>query len=104
MNIQLTNEQVLEMARLAILASNPVGLGFLHYKGDLKKEDIKVEVVGDRIDIDYYDGRMVKFHAFKTNPSYWGFNDTISYDYQSWKSRYDSYLELAKVVMNNDHL
>lgn len=98
--VNLTYEQVIEMAKLAILASRPVGLGFLHYQSDLKKEDIEIKCSHVGVHIDYFQGRMVKFYADKLESTgEWFFPDVTNYEFQSWKSRYDSYRELAEEVM-----
>lgn len=38
MRIKLTDEQVIGMGKLAILASFPVGMGYLQYDNNLKKK------------------------------------------------------------------
>lgn len=105
MRLSLTDDQVREMARRAILASEPVGLGFLHYRPGLKLEEINLkgldrsdDTINPGIFVDYYEGRMVKFASWKQPDGTWKFHDETSHDYQSWKSTYDSYEVLAKEV------
>lgn len=102
MIINITDEQMIKMAKLAVLYSEPMGLGYLHYR-PMKIEDItEVKINNGGIFIDYYEGRMVKFQARKIEDGKWDVNERTSYDYQSWKKRFDSYLALALEVINND--
>lgn len=98
MTIELSDEQVIKMGKLAILASTPVGLGILHYDSNLKEDDIELEIKNQRLSIDYYMGRMVKFHAKKVLDNKWEFSDEISNEYQSWKMRYGSYKMLSELA------
>jgi hypothetical protein len=99
MTLNLSNKQVTKMAKLAILASVPVGMGFLHYRPDLKEEDMtNVDATDGHIYIDYYQGRMVKFNGERNLDGTWKFPDNTSYEYQSWKQVYPSYAELAEKV------
>lgn len=105
MIIQATDEQVVEMGKLAILASIPMGMGILHYDRDLKSADIEIAVNTSGLYIDYYQGRMVKFNGHKSADG-WSFSDEIRDDYQSWKCRYPSYQSLfdAARVDGDPHL
>lgn len=96
----LTDEQVVKMAKLAIMASSPMGMGILHYDAGLKSEDIQLEIRSDYnpgLFVDYYQGRMVKFRAWK-KPKGWEFPDTISYEYESWIRKYPNYETLAEAA------
>lgn len=96
----LTDEQVISMGKLAVMASSPMGMGFLHYQAGLKPEDIQLEIRGDYnpgLYIDYYQGRMVKFRGWK-KPEGWEFPDTISHEYESWIRTYPSYEALANAA------
>lgn len=95
MIINATDEQILKMAKLAILASRPMGMGFYHYNSQLKEEEIQLKIDGKFFDVDYYQGRMTKFHAMKVGENQWKFNERISADYQSWISKYPSIEKLA---------
>ena len=97
MNMNLTDAQVIQMGKLAIMASVPMGMGFLHYQPGLKAEDIQLEVRADGLFIDYYQGRMVKFYARKKEDG-WHFPDAVSRDYQSWVDTYPSYDALVDAV------
>lgn len=101
MIINVTDEEVIEMGKLAILASKPMGLGIFHFNPHLKKEDINLKISERGLYIDYYEGRMVKFYARKTTNGY-DFNERISADYQSWICKYDSYETLALIVHNGN--
>lgn len=95
---QATDAQVLRMARLAILASIPVGLGMLHFNPALKESDIVVELEGqegrEQLHVDYYQGRMTKFNAWKYAGGGWQFRDTVDIEYQSWIKTYPDYQAL----------
>lgn len=83
-----------QMAATAVNASIPVGMGFLHYnpKTTAKPEDI--EVFRDAISIDYYEGRMTKFHGRKVTGG-WEFTPDIpNREYQSWCIYFKTYEEL----------
>lgn len=95
--MKLTDKQVIKMAKLAILASVPMGMGFLHHKPNMTKNDINIEIKDNGLNIDYYQGRMVKFYANK-NEDDWSFGK-VHPEYQSWCNKYNSYKTLAKKVM-----
>lgn len=95
MIIVATKEQVIKMAKLAIMASVPVGMGFLHHRPDLKEEEIQLEEPS----VDYFCGRMVKFWARDNKDGSWDFADTIRDDYQSWINIYPSYQALFEEVV-----
>lgn len=97
--MKLTNEQIIKMAKLAIMASVPMGMGFLHHKPDMTEADITdLEVDGNGLYIDYYQGRMVKFCASKYPDGSWSFGN-VSFEYQSWICKYPSYEKLAEMVI-----
>lgn len=88
MLIQATDEQVKRMGVLAVMASRPMGMGFLHYKPDLSAADVEAQLevtTGFKpgLFIDYFQGRMVKFRAWKKADG-WEFPDSISHEYESW--------------------
>lgn len=100
--MKLTNEQVVKMAKLAILASVPMGMGFLHHNPNLTEADLTdIKVKDGGLYIDYYQGRMVKFNA-TWNTNIGGERDwTFGFEnieYQSWLHKYPSYDELAKAA------
>ena len=97
MEFKATEEQVKKMAALAVNASAPMGLGILHFqKKEYQPEEFPISIRG--IYLDYVDGRMVKLNIFKSDEGTWRVADETSYDYQSWKSKYDSYKELAEAA------
>ena len=98
MILTLTDEQVVEMGKLAVLASSPAGMGFLHYDPRLTKDAIQLDIKRDSLHIDYYQGRMVKFSARRVSDGKWEFSDSINREYQSWIDTYPSYQALADAV------
>jgi hypothetical protein len=93
MKLEATDEQVVRMGQLAVMASVPVGMGILHYDASLKPTDIRLEVRGGDnpgLFIDYFQGRMVKFRCWKRDGGF-EFPDTISHEYESWIATYPSY-------------
>lgn len=107
MLIKCTEEQVKKMAAAAINSSIPMGLGFLHHDPSMKAkpEDIEIyrnEFHGDTLTIDYYQGRMVKFHARKMSEDTWDFTpEEPTSDYQSWIGNYPTYQDLFNAVAND---
>jgi hypothetical protein len=100
LTINATDDQVLEMGKLAVLASRPVGMGFLHYQSGLTKEMVELEIqdgYNPGLFIDYYQGRMVKFQGWKKGER-WEFHDTIDREYQSWIAEYPSYQALFEAA------
>ena len=95
--MKLTDEQVIKMAKLAILASVPVGMGHLHHQPDLTEDDItNIEINNGRITVDYYQGRMVKFYGKKETTG-WEFG-ACHHEYQSWIRKYPTYEALAEAA------
>lgn len=97
MLIPATDAQVEEMGKLAVLASAPMGMGFLHHKPDLQKDAIVLDVNERGLFIDYYQGRMVKFRGWKKQNG-WEFPDQISSEYESWIRTYRDYRELFEAA------
>ena len=103
MKIKCTDEQVKKMAALAINSSIPVGMGILHHKPELVVSlddlEIREDYAGKSLSIDYYQGRMVKFHARKFDDETWSFNpDELNVEYQSWKKDYPSWQHLFEAI------
>lgn len=95
--MKLTDEQVIKMAKLAILASVPAGLGWLHADATLTEERIDdLEIEYNSLYVDYYQGRMVKFQA-KKNGDEWTFGN-VHHEYQSWIRKYPTYEALAEAA------
>jgi len=95
-----TDDQMKKMAANAVNFSKPMGMGFYHYKPghETKAEDIEIENGYHKgIFLDYVDGRMVKFSAWKRD-GYWEVRSDLSLDYQSWCSKYKTWKELANSV------
>jgi len=98
MNLHCTDDQMKRMAALAVNASFPAGLGFLHFRQELHVTADDIPLRGDVIVIDYYEGRMVKFRARKVGDDTWNVPDRISGEYESWITTYDSYQHLFDAV------
>lgn len=101
MLLEATDADVIEMGRLAVLASVPMGMGHFHHQPDLKKSDIAIALRSGGVNIDYYAGRMVKFWALKVEGGY-EVADRISPDYESWISTYPSYVALFEAAKSAD--
>ena len=68
MIIKATEEQIIAAACKAIAASCPMGMGFLHHSkvdDSPNPEEVKKYLYPRGIHIDYFNGRMVKFHLQK---------------------------------------
>lgn len=99
MTIKCTDEQVKKMAAAAINSSRPAGLGFLHHRPKMKVKPEELTIEYDSLTIDYYQGRMVKFHARKRSEGVWDFTpDEPTSDYQSWIGNYPTYQDLFNAV------
>jgi hypothetical protein len=107
MKFKATDEQVKEVVALAINASVPAGMGFLHFDPSkvFRAADIKIGHSGDMrvIDVDYAQGRMVKLliRESATNPGIWQVvrpAGSPTPDYQSWISTYPSLEKLLEAA------
>jgi hypothetical protein len=110
MQIKANDEQVKEIVVNAILAAQPEGLGYFHYKSKLSRDEIMKnlsirELGNDRfITADYFQGRMVKLHLREDKPGIWQTHRSTKYaekpmpDYQSWCNKYPTYEKLFKSV------
>lgn len=100
MKINASEEEIEVMAKLAILASIPVGMGIIHHMPFLKFEDLSNVVVTpyperEILSVDYYQGRMVKFHARKNKNEGWEVNpNELNIEYQSWSKTFPTWNEL----------
>lgn len=101
MVIDCTDEVALQMAALAANASMPAGMGYIHFKSESKWTGKDFEVHHNTISLDYVEGRMVKFHARKTEDGKWNFNDFLSLDYQSWLNHYPDWESLHKAAVES---
>lgn len=103
MTLEVTREEVIEMATLAVIASIPMGMRFLHHNAGLKIEDVREMLVAQfknshSMYIEYFSGRMMKFRAQQVTPGVWAFNDSINTEYQSWGVKYSGYEALLVAV------
>jgi hypothetical protein len=98
MRIRATDEQVSKMCALAVQASAPMGMGFLHFDTNtvFTPEDFPIKAA-TAVYLDYVQGRMVKLGMRRGGPDIWDAPDQISGEYESWIVRYPSY-ELAEAA------
>jgi hypothetical protein len=102
MKFKATDEQLKEIIANAVLASRPVGMGFLSFDPSLHKKQILDSLASYTIcrqhAIDYFQGRMVKLWL-KSEGDIRSLPDRPPEpDYQSWCSRYPTYEDLVKSV------
>lgn len=100
MKITATDEQISQMCANAINASMAVGMGFLHYKEGHVFKASEVQVSQPGVFLDYVEGRMVKLTVRRIGMgNTWDLPDSEpTYDYQSWVTKYKTYLDLAASV------
>ena len=109
MKFKATTEQIKKVAALAINASGGFGMGMLHYKPkEYKPEeiDLNFDQFGSKfgkkegsVNIDYYEGRMVKLYIRRISPDDWAITQPEweirdgdpRPDYQSWAGKYPTY-------------
>ena len=100
----MTKKEILCMATAAIRASKPMGLGLFHHQNKDSQitpaEVLKSGVFGgcpkrESLDIDYFNGRMVKFGA-RACGDVWSVTrgDSPRPDYQSWAMKYPTLEDL----------
>lgn len=90
-NFSATEDQVKSIAALAVNASKPMGMGFIHFQ-DREYLPEEFDVAGG-VHLDYCDGRMVKLSITKEQGC-WSIDDRISIDYESWMSTYPTVQDL----------
>ena len=101
MKFTLTDEHVKRMAAAAVNASKAVGMGWMHFDktATITVDDIHVIPSEDLLSIDYYQGRMVKFHARRVKGDVWNFYpDNPTADYQSWVHKYPTWEKLFEAT------
>lgn len=102
-------DQIRKMAALAVNASVPAGMGFMHFKPtEYKPEeiDLNFDQFGHKfgkkegsVNLDYYEGRMVKLTITNVGADRWRVSDNAPHpEYQSWAKTYPTYQELAKAA------
>lgn len=95
-----SDDAIKQMICNAINASSPMGLGIIHYKpGDVKPADLRDVAdmtIGGMIDVDYFQGRMVKVRL-RRDDDRWTLNahHPPRPDYQSWCGTYPTWEALA---------
>lgn len=93
-----------QIAVLAFEASNPVGMGFLHFVpgcDDNQKAEIKQSVGEFGLNFDYFQGRMMKLCAITSKDGLeldFGPYEPRA-DYQSWCGRYPTNRVLAETAL-----
>lgn len=100
MTITATDEQVMKMCALAVNASVPMGLGWLHATSEeFTPEQFSKAVVGNSgCFLDYVQGRMVKLRMWRRAAGQWEIPDSLRLEYESWGSTYPTYAALAKAA------
>lgn len=112
MKFKATTEQIKKVAALAVNASRGAGMGMLHFRPktytpeeiDLQftQFDFEKRVKGNRgqdVDLDYYEGRMVKLHIRALGEDAWEVTDSPPRpDYQSWADTYPTYPALLRAA------
>ena len=100
MIVDITQDQVLQIAANAVNTSSPMGMGFLHAKEkEYTSSDVE-SAVGERgIDLDCFDGRMVKLYIPVVEGGYCFPDHEPRHDYQSWAGKYPSYQKLIESVV-----
>ena len=100
MEFTATDEQARQIACNAINASAPAGLGFLHAKVKTY-EPADVEIHDGSIQMDYFEGRMVKLSLHKSNDGKWTIRRGAEPqpDYQSWATAYPTAQALVASVI-----
>ena len=110
MKFKATEEQLKRVAAAAVNASGGFGMGMLHFRQkEYKPEEIdlnfaqfqferNVRGVKPGINIDYYEGRMVKLYVrpTKVDGEYEVEDRSPRADYQSWAATYPTYRDLLK--------
>jgi len=103
MKFKATEEQVRQMAVNAINASRQFGMGFLQSGAEATLEEVKTDKVSGgkrRLSVDYFNGRMVKFHALEIGDGVWeAWPDLPRLDYQSWCGQYPTMKMLLSSVI-----
>lgn len=103
MKFKATDDQVKQMAVNAINASRQFGMGFLSSGADALRGELDLQERHDKLrelHIDYYNGRMVKFHAREVEPGVWeAWPDLPRGDYQSWCGQYPTMKMLLSSVI-----
>jgi len=96
MFFRATEDQVKKMAALAVNASIPMGLGKFHATSkEFEPSDFEIDDSGS-LDIDYFQGRMVKLLLAKDKENIWSTcGITPRSDYQSWVGKFPTYHKLA---------
>lgn len=93
--IKATDEQILQMAANA---SAPAGIGIFHFDGSKKfyPADFQIERGSNPgLWLDYVQGRMVKFSAWRKGDNHWEVHGEPRSDYQSWSGEYPTWESLA---------
>jgi hypothetical protein len=102
MKFHATNEQMKAVMAAAVNASIPIGLGTLHYKNrKYSPSDFSVDEGVKKVCLDYVDGRMVKFLAYRVDwgSDQWESERKAHREYQSWVDTYASYADLVESVL-----
>lgn len=92
-----TDDQIKQIAANAVMASEPVGLGRVHYDPYRKYKPTEFKITPRGLFLDYIGGRMVKLNIHrKTEKDMWEIDDRIDPEYQSWCDKYPTVLDLIE--------
>lgn len=97
MIFKATENQIKQIAANAVMASKPVGLGFLHFDDEEKfsPENFLFDPRGG-MHLDYVGGRMVKLNIWREENGDWRMRDEISSEYESWIRKYPTVQDLVR--------
>ena len=107
MIFKATIDQIKVVAANAVNASQGFGMGMLHYQPKQytpNEIDLNFDQFGYKfgkkegsVNLDYYEGRMVKLHIAGLGNDTWEISDAKpTPDYQSWCVKYKTYPALLK--------
>lgn len=111
MQFTATSDQMHQIVANAVTHSKAVGMGVYHFqRRKYLAEDIKNTsiVKEDKVDVDYYSGRMVKISFKRIKDNTWKvLGDEAHPEYQSWCGVYETYrgllLSVPGVTIVGDH-
>lgn len=98
--MELTEQQARQIAANAVNASAPMGVGIMAFDDKVYSPDDVQQCVSDRgINIDYFDGRMVKLYIRRDGDDWILPTHSPRHDYQSWVTTYPTYEALFQSAL-----
>jgi len=104
MQFKATDAQILEVFRLAVNASSPIGMGMIHYRAKNWDTEKVTLIFGPHLDrpiitLDYVEGRMVKLSVRRGVEGEWSISDQKPrVEYESWCIKYPTYPDLLRAA------